>query len=118
MLLEPFPDTAELTAVSLLSQLSPKLADVAAALKQALLKIVGIGVDGVWVAARRPFRKYANPYPLLHGAETEIELASNVGLAHATFDQVFHLLIKSVPTLAVLLFRIYGRSGRNLRCCE
>ena len=112
---EPVPDTARLAAVPLLSQFSPKLADVAAALKQALIQIISIGVDRVWVPTRRPFREYASLYPSLHRAETDIDLASGVGLAHATFNQVFHPLIEAVPPLAVLLFRCYGWDDRDLK---
>jgi len=61
VLLEPVPDTAELPAIALLSQFSPKLADVAAALKQALIKIAGIGVDRVLGRDERSFQGTRQP---------------------------------------------------------
>jgi hypothetical protein len=115
---KPVPYTAELPTVTLLSHFTPKLADVTAALEQAFVKITGIDVDRVWVAARRPFRKRASLYPSLHGAKTDIELPSNIGLADTTIDQGSHLFIEAVPALAILLFRRESRSGRNLNCCE
>jgi adenine-specific DNA-methyltransferase len=75
MLLKPVPDIAELSAITLLSQFSPELADVSTALEQAFVEIVGIGVDRVWVATNRPLRKHASLYPSLHGAKTDPELA-------------------------------------------
>jgi hypothetical protein len=115
---KPVPYTAELPTVTLLSHFTPKLADVAAALEQAFVKIAGIDVDRVWVSARRPFRKRAGLYPSLHGAKADIELASNVGLTHTPIDQGSHLFIEAVPALAILLFRRESRRGRNLNCCE
>lgn len=117
MLLEPVPDAAKLPSITLLPQFSPKLADVAAALKHASIKIARIGVDRVWVAARSPFSECASLYPSLDGAKPDIELASDVGLAYTTLDKLLHLLIEAVPTIAVLLLGRYGWRGRNLRCC-
>ncbi len=97
MLLEPVPDTAELAAITLLSQFSPELADVPASLKQALIKIDSICIDRVWVATRRPLRKHTSLYPSLHGAKTDVELASYVGLAGTSINQSFHLSIEMVP---------------------
>ncbi len=116
MLPDPVPDIAELSAITLLSQFSPELADVPASLQQTLIKIGSIGVDRVWVATRRPLRKHASLYPSLHRAKTDPELASSVGLAHTTIDQHFHLFIESVSALAIPLFCCWGRSGHNLIC--
>src|ERR1700738_4285783 len=99
----PMPNTAVLSAESLFPQFSPKLADVATPFEQASIKISSIGVDCVWVRARRPFWDCASSYPSLHGALTDIELSSDVGLAYTAVRQGPHLLIESVPPLPVLL---------------
>ncbi len=115
---KPVPDTADLPTVTLLSQFSPKLAHVAAALEQAFVQVVSIGVDRVRVATRCPFRKRTSLYPSLHGAKTNTELASHVELVHTAINQGSHLFIKALSALAILLYSCWSRSSHTLICCK
>ena len=80
VLMKPVPHAAELAAISLLPEFSPELTDVVASLMKALVQIPDVGINRVGVRTRCAFRKDAGTCPSLHGAQTEVELSSDIGL--------------------------------------
>src|SRR4030081_628080 len=90
---KPVPHAAELAAISLLPEFSPELTDVVASLMKALVQIPDVGINRVGVRTRGAFRHDAGTCPSLHGAQTEVELSSDIGLARSAVGQSFHLLI-------------------------
>jgi hypothetical protein len=93
MLIEPVPHAAELAAISLLPEFPPELTDVVASLMKALVQIPDVGINRVRVRTRCAFRKDAGTCPSLYGAQTEVELSSDIGLARSAAGQSFHFLI-------------------------
>jgi hypothetical protein len=56
---------------------------------KALVQIPDVGINRVGVRTRCAFRKDAGTCPLLHGAQTEVELSSDFGLARSAVGQSF-----------------------------
>src|SRR4051794_37528493 len=89
VLMKPVPHAAELAAISLLPQFSPELTYVVASLMKALVQIPDVGINRVGVRTRCAFRKDAGTCPSMHGAQTEVELSSDIGLARSPSAKAF-----------------------------
>lgn len=108
---KPAAHNVELTWEASFAQFAPQLRDVAAALLEPLIEVVGIRIDDAGPRTPLRFREGIRSEELAYGAVIEIQLPADCGVRGSCLAQPLHLFIPAEAPNPVLCWARNSQGG-------